>query len=447
MDGAVDQGGKSLQSYSVTSTWPIPGLRPVEFYVSETLFHSDRYALFARTEDGMEIWLAGTFHSKEEALKIAGMLIAVSSDTSGPVVSFVPRSKSWDDKWYGRFEKDSLLDVLKDHFKGAEFELPSTMKAIKERLLRPKSLFGIVIFCAILSFLFGISIPVPKEVTIPLLGEALSGKTLGPPQVASYLPATLLILYALMQSAVAGRSRKLNNVRRAILELVRRGGYGRNDLVASLQKDFVQKQSADVMPFLERQFEGWYGRAIGLRPRRDREPLREEATTPADDLKRIETWTRFLESDFDRRVHNLAMLDRQPGFRSFMMCFDPVMYLVTTNRLRWVQYVDARERGVNALDLPLVENPDAIDIRGVAGGFLVSLAYFVILGLPLAWSIWRLEGASTATYVQNIAMSAAVVTAVTLWIYLAVMRRWGFPVAEPMGAYTSDYVPRQVMTM
>jgi hypothetical protein len=445
MDGAVEQGDKPLQSYSVISTWPIPGLRPVEFYMSETLFHNDRYALFARTEDGMEIWLAGTFHSKEEALKIARMLIAVSSDTSEPVVSFVPRSKAWDNKWYGRFEKDSLLDVLKDHFKG--MEVPSTLKAIKERLLRPNSLFGIVILCAILSFLFGISISVPKEVKIPLLGEALSGKTLGPSQIASYLPATLLILYALMQFAVAQRSRKLNNVRRAILELVRRSGYSRTDLVASLEKNFVQKQSGDVMLFLERQIEGWYGKAIGVRPWRDRELRREDTATPADDAKHIETWTRFLESDFDRRVHNLAMLDRQPRFRSFMMCFDPVMYLVTTNRLRWVQYVDARDRGINALDLPLVENPDAIDIRGRAGGFLVSLGYLIVLGLPLAWSIWRLEEASTATYVQNIAMSAAVITAVSLWIYLAVVRRWGFPAAEPMGAYTSDFVPRQVMTM
>jgi hypothetical protein len=130
-----------------------------------------------------------------------------------------------------------------------------------------------------------------------------------------------------------------------------------------------------------------------------------------------------------------------------MMCFDPVMYLLTTNRLRWVRYVDARDRGANALDLPLVENPDAFDIRGRVGGFWVSLGYLVVLGLPLAWSIWRLEEASTATYIQNIAMSAAVITAVNLWIYLSVARRWGFPAAEPMGAYTSDVMPRQVMTM
>jgi hypothetical protein len=438
VDNAVDQGGKVLEQYSVMSAWPIPGLRPVEFYVSETLFHSGRYALFARTDRGMEIWLAGTFHSEDEALNIAAGLLsrADSSDPSKPLVSLVSRSKSWGDEWYGKFEKDSLLDVLKDHFKGQQF--PNSLKDVKDKVLEPRSLFGIVVFCAIVSFLFGVSIWVPKEVQIPLLGEAVSGKTLGPSQIANYLPAALLILYVLMQFAGSRRGKNLNNARRAILELVRRYGYGRADLESFFQKNFVQKQSGDIMLSWER----FLGKALGVLPWRDKQAQPEDA---AEAAKRTETWKRFLESDFDRRIHNLAMMDSQPAFRPFMTCFDPVLYLITTNRLRWTQYVEARKRGFNAPDIPLGVNPDTVDIRGKAALWLPCFAV-VGLGLPLAWSLWRLEGATTDIYAQNIGMSVVLITAVVVWPYLAVARRWGFPAAEPIGVYTEDFVQRPLLT-
>jgi hypothetical protein len=444
MNGEPASPSASIIRYAVPGHWPPPGAATANFYISQTMFDPNRFAIFAKPANGFEFWFAGSFDSIEEAHEVAGTMLHVK-DTDGSTrplaLPFVDRKPRAPDEWYGKFDRDGLLDVLKEHFKS--YETPSTVKALKEALLKPRSLFGLMILAALASFIFGLSIEVPKEVEIPLLGDVLSGHKLGPAEIARWLPAALLILYGMVQLGVAGRGGKLNEVRRAMLELVRAHGFDRDQLMTVMEKKFLQKQSRVVMLFLERQMEGQLGRWLGARPWR--ETAGNEPVPASEQAAIVRGWVQYLRSDFERRLHHLAMLDRQPSFRAFMTCFDPFWYLASLNRLRWAQHAWALNRGVDPLDLGLPTDPDAIDIRGFSG-LVIPLLYIVGLGLPLGWSIHRLEHTSAAIVAQNIAMSAAVAVLISLWCYLAVARRWGYPVGESLGAYTVDVINRQVLT-
>jgi hypothetical protein len=201
----------------------------------------------------------------------------------------------------------------------------------------------------------------------------------------------------------------------------------------------VRKQDRQIVSFIQRQTEGTMGKALGIKPWRISSQTEE---APPGDIRQ-----RFLQSDFDRRLHHLAMLDRQPGFKPYLTCFDPLMYLVTTNRFRWALYEWARKRGVDQLELKLARDPDAIDIRGRSGLLLAFTAYGIGLGLPALWTLLRLDHATPAIYLQNSAMSLSVVLMASSWFYLAVVARRGFPAAEPIGSYTVDIATRKMLSL
>lgn len=406
------------------------------FWVARTLTGSGPYAAYcsALSAGEIEIWLQGGFERAQDALEVAREAAVQALGPEHPPVRLRKRTLPAPDKHLSEFGAPELSKSLEDALK-RDAASPS-WKAVRDGLFSGSFILRVIFLVCFVSFVFDVSITVPKGLGIPFLGETIGGKTLGRSELASSLPAILVLALTTNVGVVVARNIAFDTKRRLLLQLALFHGWRREDFRKALAKQTFLGEGGWFARLVTRLFSGLLGKLLGFRA------WRRPASTGQED--RIEQWSdelqRLVDAEFERRIHNLYWLERQRHYSPYMMCFDPLLYLLSLNRTRWALHDAAVRRGVDPLDLGLPDNPDGVDLRGP----WISIASTTFLVAFLAWAALLLPNPTAGALIQHGMLSLLYVVVVVGWFHLAVICRWGFPVAERLGAYTVDVLPNRL---
>jgi len=152
---------------------------------------------------------------------------------------------------------------------------------------------------------------------------------------------------------------------------------------------------------------------------------------------------RWIRSDFEQRMHNLIYLDKEKSFRSAFMCFDPIIYLISSNRTIFRLYSYLKSEGFPIQESNPPQDPYKVQ-HAITFAFRIGIVFTTLLfGGTFLWSI-LIAHSNFAWTSLSIILSLSVLILPNLWNYLATIRKWGYPSSEPIGAYIVGFVPNKL---
>jgi hypothetical protein len=292
-------------------------------------------------------------------------------------------------------------------------------KLIAKEFKSGRNLLTAVCVVVLASFWFDLHITIPKGLDLPILGGVLGGRRLDRDLAAQWLPAVLFIIYGSILLRVISTNYRNELVRRIILELSMNRNWRFINFSEAVARHYLSTDDAWLVePLLH--LDDQSRRAISA------ELSRESVLFDTAE---------FVETDFERRIYNLHSCGHQKHYLPAMMCLDPLMYVMNTNRLRWAQYNVAVRSGLDARTVTPVTNPDAVDMSPAVFIFIYALNTALFAAL-IGWSFLLLTNASVWTWLMNAIAAFVVIALPPTWSFFAILQRWGFPVGEPIGAYT-----------
>lgn len=408
-------------------------------WASLTLTGDGRYAVFASSplNGDIEEWLIGGFDSQDAAEEVARGIVERVGAADVTLASRQLQPAEHDPRFTGHAKED-LVESLEAQI-AEKARLPSR-EAILASYVSPRFLFNIIYLVVIVEFIFGFRITIPEGIDIPLIGGLVAGWSLDRPDVAFYLPFALLLLMIVMIPSLVERNLRNDRFRRLIVELAIFHRLRRVDVRKAIAKEATLGDSAWAMDGAQMLLNGPFGKILGVRAWR--EPAAAADGQALTELASAEEVEIALDDEYDRRIHNMYWLGRQKGYWPTLIVFDPLYYVISDNRVRWLFHERAIAAGVDPLALPLVSNPDDPASAFRDGWSVLVIA--ALFSIPLVWGLFLIDGRSPAIVALYVLASLAFVGFYSIWILQAVVRRRGFPLRESVGAYTVDVIPRKL---
>jgi hypothetical protein len=273
----------------------------------------------------------------------------------------------------------------------------------------------------------GHSIKIPK-VELPVIGSSLSGIVADQQAVAVWLLPTLFVLQLALFLNALKRNASYDLLRKQALALVIKYGWRFDDFV----KLFAVQAEKSRM--------AWLFNMIGSASNADPGSLKNliragEASSGekiAGDLR--QKLRHDLFSEFDRRVHSLYYLNYEKDYSAFYISFDPLLYLISLNRIAYRTFTFLQERGVRVDTVNAPTDPYLVE-RVSGPVFWVSVALRVLLvGGVGIWCL-SLTDADHPMFWVNVVALVLMLLLPNWWNYRALVKKVGYPRGEPLGAY------------
>jgi hypothetical protein len=416
---------------------------PFDVFVSESAVLSGYFGVYGISSDqpDIQMYLSGGFDSIEEAIESANSLIHRMRREGVPIpTGYVVEYRKREDyqlaESYPLLTKDDLVESVTAHIKKWFVQLN------KKTLLKGFLSYGnLILFgTAITIWIYWTdrTVTVP-EIDLPIVGKRLSGKELNRSVLATYYPIGLFLLYSASFFRMLQINLSNDELRRKVLVLVKEHSWtlqefakliavssnkGANPLFFSLLRWLSSNDLNSLTNLLKR-----------TRKNSKNDNGSEPKTTEPDDSELEHNLRRWVRSDFDQRVHNLLYLDRDKHFRPAYLCFDPIIYLMMSNRtiFRLYSYLKSHGYHVHEIDAP----QDPYQAEGfMPFGIWFAVVFSVgIFGGTCVWSI-LIDPSSFGWKVCGALFGLAALVFPNWWNYRAIIGRKGFPSTEPIGAYT-----------
>jgi hypothetical protein len=343
---------------------------------------------------------------------------------------------------------DELKDVVSSHLKRS-LEAISGSK-LRKALMSHRNLIGILMIVAAWMFWTERPITVPKSADLPFVGDRLAGIRITPANLGRYLPLALCALYAAVFVQVRKASLEYDLTRRHILLLAIQHGWRFPDFARLLQTQWSKSHLGWLTNLLDSVLETDAASITALRARaasaagggaaRPASAALSEASKPSipatvgQELdEKLAVWFR---NDFERRIHNMYYIDREEDYGRSVMSFDPLIYLLATNRVAFRAYSLLRARGVPLSLFAAPMDPDRVERMRVPMYWVGEALRYLIVGGVLVWSFLVSGAQVTYLFVANVIATGLVLGIPSRWNYLALIRKRGFPKWESLGAYT-----------
>jgi hypothetical protein len=426
------------------------GLRDEKIHVvvSESLIQEGSFGgyLVPELNPSLEYYLVGGCATVEEARTKTQEVIARSHSLKASLSQEHPiesrkRGPTKIDNTMKMMSEKELEDSICIHIAGW-FE-GFSWKKIPTLLLHQNAIFLLVCFAIWLFWTDG-SIIVPEKLYLPIVGDRLGGKGVDAKTLASCLPVALLALYTVRFALMVKTNLENDSVRKEVIAAVFQHGWRVLDFAKLIQPQMVKKGLK------------WFVNAVdGLH---DMNPaslanLRKSAAIPQDKAKGSmqdgkegvsekireeldQKLAQWLSTEFDRRIHNLYYIDKEKDYNRFVISFDPLIYIISLNRVIYRMYDFLRQKGINVDSYNAPRDPYLIQ-RVAAPVFFAGEAFRVaLLGGAIIWSYSITGFQLSFLFITNILAGILTIVVPTWWNYLAIIAKRGFPKAEPLGAYT-----------
>ena len=318
----------------------------------------------------------------------------------------------------------------------------------------------------------------PQDIHLPVFGFVLSVPTL-----AQYYPVAIFVLYALVFWHIRKTCLINDLLRKHILTLVLLHDWRILDFVRLLQAQFSTSGAGWLVNLVETFSDSDPGSVAGLRKQagastghrnwapadlaeegRPRVPGVQEALNrnraPADLAEEgrprvpgvqealnvnLARWTK---EDFERRIHSLYFLDKEKDYGPSLIFFDPILYALSTNRVRYRPYVFLRSMGVPVDDINAPHDPSATEGFLLPVFVLSEVFRFCFIGGVMTWSFFVAAGTPLPLVLANLVATVLVLLVPFRWNYGALVQKRGFPKMEPLGAYTvGEVVPNHPLLL
>jgi len=367
-------------------------------------------------------------------------------------VEFRERQKVATDNTLELLTEKELGESIREHYDRALGQMTKS-KAIKAFLSYGNCIF-LLTAVAIWLFWTHSSFTVPKSLDLPLVGNRLDGITLNRETVARYFPLALFALYLVKFGVLLRTNLENDLLRRKVLTLVIHHSWRVQQfaiLLTSIRKSMEKNGLGwlvNVSDWMHDLNPGSLGNlrqrsAVSTRNEVEDAPSSTEPTPNANQAmtgtvraeldQRLADW---IPDEFDRRMHSLYFLDKEREYSRFAICFDPVLYVVSLNRIVFRVYEFLRGKGIPIDEINAPQDPYLVQ-RVVGPMVWILLAgHVLIFGGVMGWSFLVAGASSKLLLLANILAMAAVLIVPNVWNYLALVRRRGFPKMEPLGAYT-----------
>lgn len=427
--------------------------------VSQTFLQTDKYGVYLIPDDNpaIEYHIIGGCSSIDYAKERIQELSTQNTGLLGAgldpaTIEFRERPKAETDNMVQLLTVDELAESIRAHFDRSIAQLTKST-VIKVLLSYENSIF---LLCVIAIWLFWThgSFTVPKGIDLPLIGNRLDGIVLKGETVARYFPIALLALYFAKFLSMLRTNLEYDLLRRKLLVLVINHGWRLQQFVLLMVgvRKSAEKSGLGWLVNVSDWFHDLDPASLGnlrkqsalatqeaaagqpsLKPSNKISHQAPPSSVQAELDKKLAEW---VPNEFDRRVHHLYFLDKEKDYSRFAMCFDPVLYLTSLNRILFRVYEFLRDKGapVDAMNAPT----DPYLVQRVAGlAFWFSVSWHVVfLGGTMAWSLFVASTLPKLLFLANLLAMVLVLIVPNWWNYLAFVRHRGFPKMEPLGAYT-----------
>jgi hypothetical protein len=426
--------------------------RPV---ISETLLNNYRYGIYLLSdlEPETETYIAGGLKSVDEA-KAWAKELAVNKEfkeISGifDSIEYRPRPKVSLGLSPALAKEEDLAESLRLHLDRATEQI-TKLKFPRSLFSYQSSIFYLTVLALWLFWSKG-SIGIPKGLDLPLVGNRLDGIVLDAPTLARYLPIALFALYGGKFLSLLKTNMEYDTLRQRILALIiyhqwradkflgvllhsrksaEKSGLGWLLSLSEWLYDNSPNTFASMRrPSKERPSGSGGKNAAELSPTPQKS---EEAIDPRVELDQL--LPGWLDKEFERRVHALYFLDKEKDYSRFVICFNPLLYICSLNRVLLYTYDFLSARGENLSH----ERPTDVHAmeRFAVPGFWAGAAFnLLFLGGVMIWAIFLARDMPRMLLATNIVAATVVIALPTWWNFLAMAKHRGYPRGEPLGAY------------
>jgi hypothetical protein len=437
----------------------------LQVVVSEGILQGDEYGVYVISGDNpaIEYYLIGGLKSLDEARARAQELAATDALKGAPLdftsIQFRHRPKVELGNILQLMKEEDLTESLREYLDRAVEQLTKS-KSIKS-LLNYENCTALLTFLAIWLFWTNGSLGVPKGLDLPLVGNHLEGVVLKAETLARYFPIVLLALYTAKFFQLLRTNLEYDLVRQKILILIFHHEWRFKQFINLLahQRKSMEKSGLGWLVNVS----DWFHeidpvRLKNLRKkseelRRDtiagtsppQEPIGDaelkSGTLRAELDQRLSEW---VPREFERRVHNLYFLDKEEDYSRFCICFDPLLYLCSLNRVLFRTYEFLRERGA-PVDQESPRDPYLIQRLSVSIFWVGVVLQIFFLGGLMVWSLFVANIFPNFLFFTNLLAIVLVLLIPLWWNYLVIIRHRGYPKFEPVGAYTvGSFTPNRL---
>jgi hypothetical protein len=328
---------------------------------------------------------------------------------------------------YHTLSLDQLKSAVSSHIDDSLRKL--NKKEIFRSILSPENVMSIASLLSIWILWTGHSIKIPK-VELPVLGSSLSGVVADQKVVAVWLVPTLFVLQLALFFDALKRNASYDLLRKQALALVIKCGWRSEDFAKLFA---VQAEKSSM---------AWFVRIVEWLHDADPRSLTNLARTGvasskvekiADDLG--QKLRHDLSEEFNRRVHNLYYLEFEKDYGAFYISFDPLLYLISPNRVAYRMYTFLQEKGVRVDTANAPTDPYLVERISRPAFWIGVILRVLFVGGVGIWSLSLIKADHPMLWV-NVAALVLMLFLPNWWNYRVVVKRVGYPRGEPLGAYT-----------
>ena len=417
-----------------------------QLVVRPGIFKDGTFGVYAVPENNMavEYQLDARFASIDEAkqmaeayLKVAdhGVVVVASKDQEGNWIKVPPNfdRRFVTDQVSIKTEREVLLETsitglteekqeaaLKANLKKM-WQMPTSFKITPFAKITETTPYWLSIGCLII---LGFSLSVTIPTYIPLLGDVIGGKTLGRSQIARWFPFVLFASIIFLQIRVRGKGLVYSAIRDNVLSLALQHGW-RRDRFLGLLVETIESENL-----------GWARKIGEWLQKWDPDTLRQvsedaknrQGNSSAQDSSEVIDVMRFVDEDFEARIHALYYMEKEPGFRPWTVNFHPLLFMMTHRRaVRRVRALAFDGLG-GLLYLGKCSLPGWEDYRIRRRLFPIFVVWpILIFGIPLVWAFLLRPWPTVIGIFGMVVLMGLTVMPIILWNHKLLIECRGLP--------------------
>jgi len=300
-------------------------------------------------------------------------------------------------------------------------QMPTSFKIAPFAKITETTPYLLSIVCLII-FAFSISVTIPTY--IPLVGDLIGGKTLGPSQIARLFPFALLAAVIFLQIRVRGKGLGNAAIRDTVLSLALQHGW-RGPRFSALLIDTMESENLGWLRKVGEWMQSWDPdtlRQVREDAARRQEQSPGQAPSEGVDLGRL------VDEDFEARIHALYYMEKEPGFRSWTVIIHPLLFLMTHRRaVRRARALASNGLG-GLLYLGKCSLPGGDDYRMRRRLFPIIVIWpLLMFGIPLVWAFVLRPWPTVPGIVGMVLMLGLILAPIILWNHKLMVECRGLP--------------------
>ena len=343
--------------------------------------------------------------------------------------------------------QEAITENIKESIKTIkEFKVNKT--TIFKILFSSKNILIILVILGIYLFWTKNSISIPGDISLPLIEKGLAGSKITARSFGEYFPLLLLLSSVLYSWHVLKHNIDNDYKRKLILVLALKYKWRVQHFTKLIPvqiiksglnwvyeiADVINKTDPASLQNLEKKLETHHTQdaaADALYPG----SILTDQISFEDELQEKKSF--WYANEFRRRIHNLYFLDKEKDYKKGLLFFDPLTYIFMSKN-RVAEYLSSKGISYEIVEVPI--DPHSTD-RLTSKLFIVYLFLrLIFFGWLLFWSFRIASDQPVMLLIINI-MSALLVLVVPFVLnFQAIVKKAGFPKAEPLGAYTVGLV-------